>query len=271
MWYVKYWRYILLFSVIAIIMWILEWYVFDSEILPYITQWILGIAILMIIYGIITIVNDKPIFSTSWTLQTDINFDANKVVHFLPFVNLYGRYRATSDKKTYRRKKESILLRWITMLLISIFPYPRILVVCVGWIAWRAIGLLLWFDLVSNTTKQWINNRFVSNPEEIISYMLWYIFPAKHTTLIEEEKIYWLPRTKNNMRALIPSLLLIAWFSYLIFLRWQSNIWLGISLLWYSYVILTFIIRFYNNTLCYQPVFDHIIRLFIRPNTPWKK
>lgn len=270
-WYIHYGWYIIAATLLAGILTLINTFFYSNHILWITTQWLLIVAIIMIFFGIFTIVHNTPIFGKDWKIQTHITVDKNIVMYYIPFYNIYAWYTDITTKESYRWKKESILLWGVVVCILAIYPSLWVLIPGVTFILWRAIWLLFWFDLIPNNWKQTLNKLFVKYPEELLSYIIRYIVLRKKTTLIDEEHIYWEAKTVKTIRALIPMILVFILYTLLIRYRYtldSSN--LRIPLLPYIYFVWTYIVRFTTNNLSYQPVIDHIIRIFTSHKIAWK-
>jgi hypothetical protein len=135
------------------------------------TQWVSVIAgiiiIIILLWGTVAIISDKQLI----TPTSAIKHKDMMAKSFIPVYNVYLRYKLYRFHQPYWRLKESLLRRWLYIVITLLDPTsagPIIIIVC---ILIRVTTLIADIDLIPHKLKQRINQIFTNNPEELRAYV----------------------------------------------------------------------------------------------------
>lgn len=170
--YIKYWYITLLFLLITIVTWVMN-YIFALNILNVVYTISIFILVFLLVISIVSILSDISLVKWGdYTLQT-YTVEGNKkdiILKYIPIYNIYLRYTSHNFEKPNWWIKESILL-WTIFLLISMFGSIFLSTTILILIIFRVAALMSDIDFLNIQIKQRLNKLFLKNPEELI----WYI------------------------------------------------------------------------------------------------
>jgi hypothetical protein len=145
----------------------------------------------MIVIGTIAIINNKALLTKESSHQnTPVN--TSILIYFIPLYNYYIWYNEPLDEHNYRWVKESVL-RWsLYIIIISIRSSSFIIFLGLFLIIARCIMVTTGIDIINSKAKNFLNNAFIRNIEELIAYPLGIIIHAlkklfQKTSVLQEE------------------------------------------------------------------------------------
>lgn len=170
--YIKFGYITLLFWVITIAAWILN-YFFALKILSVTYSISIFILILLLVISIVSILSDISLVKWGEYKIESYTIEGNKkdiILKYLPLYNIYLWYTSHSFDIPNRRIKESILL-WMLFVILGVLGNIFVSSIILILIIFRVAALMSDIDFLNVSTKKWLNTLFFKNPEEII----WYI------------------------------------------------------------------------------------------------
>ena len=173
--YIKFGYITILFGIITITAWILN-YLFALNILNVTYTISISILIFLLIISVVSILSDISLIKWGDHMIQTYTIEGNKkniIIKYLPIYNIYLWYQAHNFEKPNWRIKESIIL-WtiffIACLSGSILISSCILIVIIV----RIAALMSDIDFLNTKTKQQFNKLFFKNPEELRGYITWF-------------------------------------------------------------------------------------------------
>ncbi len=172
--YIKFGYITILFGIITIVSGVLN-YLLVLDILNVIYTVSIFILVFLLIISVVSILSDISLIKSGDQTLHIYTIEGNKkdiILKYLPIYNIYLWYQIHTFDKPNRRIKESILLRTLFLLIClsgSIWASSCILIVIII----RVAALMSDIDFLTPQTKQYINQLFFKNPEEIRWYVSW--------------------------------------------------------------------------------------------------
>ena len=173
-WYIRLWYLGLILLLITIVSWVAS-YQITSTSLDTIYTVSITITMILLVIGTLAILTNTNILSWDKQLldiyQENVTSDKKEIVlRYLPLYNIYLRYKEHKFEKPNLLLKESIMA-WILFCMIGLGTTPFWTSIALMLIILRIASLLGDIDIISPNTKNFINNLFNKNPEEL----RWYI------------------------------------------------------------------------------------------------
>lgn len=170
--YIKLGNIMILFGLVAIISGVMN-YLFVLKALDVIYTVSIFILVFLLLISVVSILSDISLWKwRDYKIQT-YTIEGNKkdiILKYLPFYNIYLRYKAHSFEKPNRWVKESLIL-WTIFSLASILGSVNISIILLILIILRIACIMSDVDFVSIKIKQRLNILFLKNPEEL----RWYV------------------------------------------------------------------------------------------------
>jgi hypothetical protein len=149
------------------------YYFFPSIILYWVHTISIITTISWLIIWSISAVSGKIIYNKEMRKYNNINEDrAEVILLFIPWYNIYQRYKEHSFDNPNIRLKESII-RWILWTTITLATQSPIISICILLVIVSRVSMIAgWINIMSNEIKKDINHTFKTNPEELWSYII---------------------------------------------------------------------------------------------------
>lgn len=170
--FIRYGYRVLTLLAISLLVWGTYTLFLSTSILYRINYGLLSGVIAMIIIGIVSVINNKQLIGYTHSTTKTENADPSILLYYIPLYNYYLWYNEELQDNNYWRIKESVLLRSVYLIMISIWPTSGTILIGFIIIAIRAIMLVAGMDIISTSVKKSINKRFYHNIEEFIAYPL---------------------------------------------------------------------------------------------------
>lgn len=300
--YIKLWWFFRILLIITATLWIISYFTIWTfwKLFGLVYQFSILVLILFLIVFIFNIFSwkDYNISSLSLDDKNNESQSVNDIIFFIPWYNFYLRYK-------YLLSWSSISLVWykVSLLKESVFWWFLIMILGNNILSLllllvliiRVVLLLFWIDILSNNIKNKILNFFKTNPEEILSYLVWifflilYYFQGKkiaYSDIVENLKLkysktYLIKDLKKDIGKFVcitsQNIFIFVLIIYSIvqvlriidYLFWLN---FGITLLFIFILISRYLILWYQWVLIRIPVLDEICQLirklivkFIKP------
>lgn len=174
--YIFLWYIMIAFWILSILFGVLH-YFFLHQSLHIISTVSIFILLVSLIVSVVSILSDINLLQIATANSSDSPLHIGEKKHiiltYLPFYNIYLRYKSHSFEKPNRRIKESLFI-WIAIFWTSIIGNERIAVVAFMGIIIRISSLMADIDIVPLYIKRTLNTLFFKNPEEIWAYVSWF-------------------------------------------------------------------------------------------------
>ncbi len=265
-WYIKLWYINITILIITILLWIIQLLTKNLIIKRISIVFLILLAILLIIWAILVALN-KNLNPNNVNIEWKQDFD--KLLYFIPIYNIYIWYENHNFEWENSIIKCSIILRSI-FTLVAVFVtniYINIFIVCI--ILFIALCNINWISFWTKL-KNFFNQSFFKNPEEIRWYISWLFYSLFNKKWIknninEQKKQYEFIFKADNKQIIteyiILSILCIIGI-YIWIYYWKYTI-----LVWDIFIILRYLIMVVKrNHLPHIPILKWITDIFFKSN-----
>lgn len=246
-WYYKVWIFNIIILLIVIAVSIIN-SLYNHFIFSWISRIWSIILYITISIPILICINNVGMRKEDEKIKQDIQNKKQLLKSYIPILNFKYWFHQEDYNMPYRRLKESIFLRTIFIFWTLLF-WNGIWLIVFAFIAVRIVLLLTNMDIIPLNVKKAINQSFLCNPWEIVSYFSAHIISKfkkiDYTTALETEKQKYQHGQKFWIWIIVQYLLFIAIICFI-------HRWISISIEYIVLVIATIlrilrIILFYKN------------------------